>query len=263
MLVEHLAVTIYRFQSRSLPDSPVRLRERNWTEMVGTLRSWIGRASSTCWRLPPKPRYTENVVEPLTTDLLRTAYLQGIFPMGLDDGEIGWFRSDPRAIFEIATNRSEPLRTGFHVSRSLRKRIANCGWRISFDESFEEVMQSCLRPGDNWITPELIQIYCQAHAEGWAHSCEVWDDHDLIGGVYGLAVGGCFCAESMFHRRTDASKVALWALIQRCIEMGFTLFDAQVMNPHLSSLGAREITLAEYLQRLEVAVGMTTEWSRG
>ncbi|MEQ1934855.1 MAG: leucyl/phenylalanyl-tRNA--protein transferase [Fimbriimonadaceae bacterium] len=193
-------------------------------------------------------------VEPLTTDLLRLAYSQGIFPMGLERGEIGWFRSDPRAIFKVGD---------FHVSRSLRKRIATCGWRISFDENFEAVMRGCLRPEDNWITEELIQVYSQAHKEGWAHSCEVWSEGELIGGVYGLAIGSCFCAESMFHRRTDASKVGLWALVTRCCVLGFTLFDAQVMNPHLASLGAEEIALTEYLDQLREAMTQTTDWSRG
>lgn len=182
------------------------------------------------------------------------AYEQGIFPMGLENGEIGWFRSDPRAIFEL---------NNFHTSRSLQKCIRNCGWRISFDECFEDVMRGCLRPDGNWITSELIDLYCEAHHEGWAHSCEVWDDKQLIGGVYGLALGSCFCAESMFHLRTDASKVALWALVTRCRDLGFTLFDAQVMNPHLASLGAIEITLSDYFQRLENALAQTTDWSRG
>lgn len=122
-------------------------------------------------------------------------------------------------------------------------------------------MRGCLRaPGENWITEPLIRVYCDAHQEGWGHSCEVWSGDELVGGVYGLAIGSAFFAESMFHRKTDASKVALYSLIAQCQGFGFTLFDAQIMNPHLASLGAYSIPNGNYLVFLEESVKKRTAW---
>ncbi len=172
--------------------------------------------------------------------------------MGNEDGTVEWYRSEDRAIFDLM---------GMHVSRSLARRMRNGGFRVSFDEAFEEVMRACRRPSDNWITEPLIELYVVAHHEGWAHSCEVWEGDDLVGGVYGVAVRGCFCAESMFHRKTDMSKIALFHMIERCRELGFVLFDAQVMNPHLKRLGAQSLTDWEYMGRLGEALEVFTAWS--
>ena len=166
--------------------------------------------------------------------------------------EIGWFRPRRRALFPIE---------GIRVSRSLAKTIRNNTFQIKFDTDFEQVMRGCLRPNANWISERIIQTYCEIHRQGWAHCSETWKGGRLVGGVYGLAIGACFCAESMFHRETDASKVALWALVDKCRDLGFTLFDAQIMNPHLASLGAFEISDREYRKKLAEALQGTTPWS--
>lgn len=188
----------------------------------------------------------------LTPNLIRSAYLQGAFPMGEPEtGEIEFYVPNVRAVFPM---------TGIRVSRSLKKTLRSEAFEVRFDTTFEDVMRGCLRPVDNWITEGLIACYSQIHREGWAHCCEAWLDGSLVGGVYGLALGGCFCAESMFHRETDASKVALWALVNRCKELGFVLFDAQIMNPHLASLGALEMDHRTYLRELRRAITVTTAW---
>jgi len=122
-------------------------------------------------------------------------------------------------------------------------------------------MRSCLRPLENWINEDLIRTYTQIHCEGWAHCAEVWHGEELVGGAYGIALGSCFCGESMFHRETNASKVALWALVEKCRELGFTVFDAQIMNPHLKSLGAYEVSHEEYMELLQDALKRKTVWS--
>lgn len=184
--------------------------------------------------------------------MLRQAYLNACFPMTVEDGSIGWFRPDRRAMFSIA---------GMRVSRSLQKRIRRGGFEVRFDTAFEAVMRSCMRPEDNWISEPLIRLYAEAHLEGWAHSVEVWRNGAMVGGSYGLAIGTIFCAESMFHRETDMSKVALWALIERCRALGFTHFDAQIMNPHLASLGAYEVSDREYRRILSRGLVRSTIWS--
>ena len=132
---------------------------------------------------------------------------------------------------------------------------------VRFESAFESVMRGCLRPEDNWITEEIIRVYTQIHFEGWAHSAEVWQGDHLVGGTYGLAMGTCFCAESMFHRVTNASKIALWAMVEQCRRLGITIFDAQVMNPHLASLGAFEVPQKKYLRELAVSLQGKTPWS--
>jgi leucyl/phenylalanyl-tRNA--protein transferase len=188
----------------------------------------------------------------LTSWTLRYGYSLGCFPMGNDDGTIEWYRSNPRALFPLE---------GIRVSSSLCKVIRKGTFEIRFDTAFEQVVRSCRRPDGNWITEDIIRAFTAIHHEGWAHSCECWRDGNLVGGVYGLALGSCFNAESMFHRETNASKVALWAMVEKCRELGFTIFDAQVMNPHLASLGAYEVSLPKYLRMLEKAIEETTPWS--
>lgn len=188
----------------------------------------------------------------LTPELIRSAYLYGAFPMGEPEtGEVDFYIPKTRAVFPIE---------GIRVSRSLAKTLREGRFEVRFDTSFEGVMRGCLRPFDNWITEGLIACYLQIHREGWAHCCETWLEGSLVGGVYGLALGGCFCAESMFHRETDASKVALRALVNRCRELGFVLFDAQVMNPHLESLGAKPMSHRTYLAELKSATTILTSW---
>jgi leucyl/phenylalanyl-tRNA---protein transferase len=132
---------------------------------------------------------------------------------------------------------------------------------VRFDTDFAGVVAGCRRPAGTWITDEIARVSLEAHREGWAHSAECWSEGGLAGGVYGYALGACFFAESMFHRQTDASKVALWALVNECRRLGFTLFDAQIMNPHLASLGAYAVKDAEFKRLLALALARTTSWS--
>ena len=188
----------------------------------------------------------------LTPWLIRYAYEEGAFPMTMDEGEVQWFQPRRRALFPIE---------GIHVSRSLQKVIDRGEFDVRFDSAFEHVMRSCLRPDGNWISEDFIRVYTLIHHEGWGHSAECWYEGELVGGVYGIALGTCFCAESMFHRRTNASKVALWAMVEKCRELGFTIFDAQIMNPHLRSLGAYELPHRDYLGMLAKAIQTRTAWS--
>lgn len=190
--------------------------------------------------------------EDLTPYLLRLGYTRAVFPMTMENGEVEWFQPYQRCLFPIE---------GVHVSRSLAREIRRERFVIRFDTAFEQVMRGCLRPEDNWISEHFIRVYSQVHAEGWAHCSECWIDDRLVGGVYGIAIGGCFCAESMFHRESNASKVALWALVNRCRELGFTLFDAQVMNRHLASLGAYQLSHRRYSEALRAALLVSTPWS--
>ncbi|HWA84099.1 MAG TPA: leucyl/phenylalanyl-tRNA--protein transferase [Fimbriimonadaceae bacterium] len=195
--------------------------------------------------------------EELTPWLIRYGYSQGAFPMTVEDGEVEWFQPTVRALFPIE---------GIHISRSMRMVLSRIGktedaMRITFDVAFEEVMRGCLRPDENWISDHFIRSYTQVYHEGWGHSVEVWQDGELVGGLYGIALGSCFCAESMFHRVTNASKVALWAMVEKCRLLGFTIFDAQVMNPHLKSLGAFPMPHEEYMAKLEIALRNRTPWS--
>ena len=191
-------------------------------------------------------------MDTLTPWLIRYAYEQGAFPMTMEDGEVGWFQPRRRCLFPLS---------GIHVSKSLAKTIRQGVFEIRFDTEFEAVMRGCLRPDDNWISEEFVRVYTQIHREGWGHCVEAWKDDELVGGAYGIALGSCFCAESMFHRATDASKAALAALVDRCRELGFTVFDAQIMNPHLASLGAVEVSERAYVRALRDALGRTTPWS--
>lgn len=191
--------------------------------------------------------------EALSPYMIHYAYAQGVFPMTMENGEIGWFAPIERALFPIE---------GIRVSKSLAKTIRQERFEMRFDTAFEQVMRGCLRPDDNWISEQFIQVYTEVHHQGWAHSVETWREGKLVGGLYGVAMGGVFCAESMFHRETDASKVALWAAVNKCRSLGFSLFDAQIMNPHLESLGAFEMPQGQYLVLLERAMRQLNPWSQ-
>jgi leucyl/phenylalanyl-tRNA--protein transferase len=185
----------------------------------------------------------------LTPDLLLNAYGQGIFPMAEEDGTIYWYDPDPRAILPL---------DAFRVSRSLRRRINRGGFEIRFNTAFRAVMEACAAPGpgrnETWISAELIDVYCRTHTLGYAHSVETWIDGTLAGGLYGVAIGRLFAGESMFSRATDASKIALVALVERLQETGAMLLDIQFMTDHLKRFGAIEIPRAEYRQRLAEAL---------
>ncbi|HXG23356.1 MAG TPA: leucyl/phenylalanyl-tRNA--protein transferase [Chthonomonadales bacterium] len=182
-----------------------------------------------------------------TPEGVELAYRHGIFPMADEvTGEIWWFRPDPRAIIPL---------DAFHISRSLAKTIRKRLFEIRIDTDFEGVMAGCAdRPEGTWISREFIEVYGALHRAGKAHSVEAWRNGRLAGGVYGVALGGAFMAESMFHRERDASKVALAALVARLKERGYMLLDVQYLTPHLASLGAVEIPRSEYEQRLQIAL---------
>ena len=185
----------------------------------------------------------------LTPEDVLLAYRHGIFPMADErSGEVLWFRPDPRAIIPL---------DGFRVSRSLARTLRRGLFEIHLNTDFEGVMRGCAdRPEGTWISERFIEVYGALHRAGKAHSVEAWRKGRLVGGVYGLALGGAFMAESMFHRETDASKVALAALVGRLRERRFVLLDVQYVTPHLESLGAVEITRREYERRLEEALGL-------
>jgi leucyl/phenylalanyl-tRNA--protein transferase len=181
--------------------------------------------------------------------LLR-AYRAGVFPWS-SDPVITWWCPDPRAVFEL---------DGYRPARSLRKSMRRAGWQFAFDRDFAGVMRACAEPTPDrtstWISDEFVDSYCELHRQGHAHSVEVYEGDDLVGGLYGVAIGGFFGGESMFHRRTDASKAAVAALVEHLRARGFTLLDAQVPTPHLARLGAVEISRTEYLRRLERALAL-------
>ncbi len=181
--------------------------------------------------------------------LLR-AYRSGIFPWPQSERLVGWFSPNPRAIF--------PLDQEPHVSRSMRRRLRSSEWTIRVDGAFEEVVLACgeRRRGGTWITKNLVAGYRLLFELGWAHCVEVREGDELVGGIYGVAIGGLFAGESMFHRRTDASKVAFFHLVKRLRAAGYVLFDVQVQNPHIASLGCIEIPRREYVARLQRALAV-------
>jgi leucyl/phenylalanyl-tRNA--protein transferase len=174
-------------------------------------------------------------------ELLHIAYMGGAFPMGEDDGSVQFFVPYERAVFDLA---------GVHVSRSMRRLMNSGRFRITLDKAFSEVIRNCRRPSENWINEPIIDTFCLLNREGRAHSLEVWEGDALAGGIYGLSIGTIFGAESMFHRVTGGSKIALWALVECCRESGFELFDAQMMNPHLEFMGATPMSQEAYLRML-------------
>ncbi len=181
----------------------------------------------------------------LPADLLLHAYRNAVFPMALEGGEIAWFSPDPRAIVPLDT---------FHVPHGLRRTLKKAVFEIRINTAFEEVMRSCAARDETWINDEILQSYVHLHDLGYAHSVEAWVDGRLAGGLYGVALGGAFFGESMFHRVTDASKVALCALVERLISRGFTLLDTQWLTPHLQTFGALEIPRSVYRQLLAASL---------
>jgi leucyl/phenylalanyl-tRNA--protein transferase len=190
----------------------------------------------------------------LTPEILLRAYAMGIFPMAQtrDSAEIHWVDPRRRGVFPLE---------GFHISRSLGKTIRSGLFRITIDRDFAGVVRGCADRPETWINDEIFGLYTALHAMGHAHSLEVWQGDDLVGGVYGVTLGAAFFGESMFSRRTDASKVALAWLIHRLRAGGFQLFDTQFLTPHLASLGAEEIPRAEYHRRLQTALQHTATFN--
>ncbi|MFO0926788.1 MAG: leucyl/phenylalanyl-tRNA--protein transferase [Gemmataceae bacterium] len=189
----------------------------------------------------------------LAVDRLLAAYGAGIFPWYSDDTPILWWSPDPRGIFEL---------DGLHVSRRLARTVRSGRFRFTRDEAFTDVMAGCAeREEGTWITADMLAAYTELHHRGYAHSVEVWQGEVLVGGIYGVTVGGLFAGESMFSRVADASKAALTHLVAHLRDRGYTLFDIQHVNPHTASLGAVEVSRREYLRRLRSAVRQPVTFS--
>lgn len=195
----------------------------------------------------------------LAVETLVNAYRGGIFPWPHEAVPLPWFSPDPRGVLDVGV--------GASVSKSLRQRLRRCGWTSTVDVAFDEVAAACAdRPSDEgtWVTAEMRVAYGRLHRLGWVHSLEVWDaDGGLVGGLYGVRVGGCFTGESMFHREPDASKVAFVDLVRRWGDAGGSLVDVQIPTDHLSSLGVVAVPRAEFLAWLrrvrDTPVGMVRD----
>ena len=190
----------------------------------------------------------------LTPDILLHGYSVGIFPMAdhREDDDIFWVEPRRRGIVPL---------DGFHISRSLARQMRREPFQVTTDVDFVGVVDGCADRAETWINNEIRHHYLQLHQAGHAHSLEVWDGAELVGGVYGVVLGAAFFGESMFSRRTDASKIALAYLVDRLNQAGFTLFDTQFLTEHLASLGGIEISRADYRQRLERAINLSANFS--
>jgi leucyl/phenylalanyl-tRNA---protein transferase len=201
------------------------------------------------WDLPPATGADDHGIVGFGADLepgtLLAAYRSGLFPMRVRKRVLAWWSPDPRGILPL---------DGMHVSRSLRRAARK--FVVTVDVAFEDVMRACGDPDrpHGWIDESFIEAYTTLHELGWAHSVEAWQGGELVGGVYGVRIGGLFAGESMFHRVRDASKVALWAAVDLLRLDGASLFDVQWTTSHLCSLGAIDLPRDEYLRRLASAV---------
>lgn len=193
-------------------------------------------------------------VPDITPDILLRAYAMGIFPMAeaRDDRDIHWIDPRHRGVMPL---------DGFHLSRSLARRIRQGGFRVTVNLSFSAVVEACSEREETWISHRIQGLYEGLYAMGHAHSLEVRDADALIGGVYGVTLGAAFFGESMFSRRTDASKVALAYLVHRLQAGGFRLFDTQFLTPHLASLGGKELSRGEYRRLLADALEHTADFN--
>jgi leucyl/phenylalanyl-tRNA---protein transferase len=193
----------------------------------------------------------------ISSSLLVSAYSSGWFPMAVDDGEIRWYSPDPRGVIPLDS---------FHVPSRLARLIRRGKFRVEIDRRFEDVIRACAETerkeedAGTWISDEILVSYVELHRRGVAHSVEAWQDDRLVGGLYGVALGGAFFGESMFHHVTDASKVALAGLVERLRTRGFRLLDVQWVTPHLERFGAIEIPRAAYLKHLEEALTVKADF---
>lgn len=193
----------------------------------------------------------------VTPEMIVRAYRAGIFPMAEDaaDEDLYWVSPDWRGIMPL---------DGFHASRSLRKAMRKSGWEIRVDTNWDGIIEGCATVGSDrkttWINGTIRAVYGQLFERGVAHTVEVWEGQTLVGGLYGLAIGGAFFGESMFHSRTDASKMAMAHLVDRLNAGGYQLLDTQFVTPHLASLGGIEISRAEYEDRLGRALVVEGDW---
>jgi leucyl/phenylalanyl-tRNA---protein transferase len=193
----------------------------------------------------------------IPADLLVSAYASGWFPMAGDDGVIRWYSPDPRGIIPLEA---------FHLSARLARLVRSGRFQIEINRAFPDVVQACAeatrdpRDPGSWINAEIAASYRALHEQGIAHSVEAWRDGALVGGLYGVAIGGAFFGESMFHRVTDASKVALAALVERLRARGYTLLDTQWVTEHLEQFGAVEVPRSRYLRLLENSLALPCEF---
>ena len=196
---------------------------------------------------------------PLTPDLLLAAYAQGIFPMGetRDTPGVYWVEPQRRGVIPL---------DGLHISRTLRRTLLADTFRVTVDTAFDDVMLECASPApgreESWINDTIRRVYGELHARGNAHSVEAWQDGELVGGLYGVRLGGAFFGESMFSRVADASKVALVHLVARLRAGGFRLLDTQFVTAHLARLGAVEIPRGEYRRLLRAALPVEADFYR-
>jgi leucyl/phenylalanyl-tRNA---protein transferase len=186
----------------------------------------------------------------LDPETLLSAYAQGVFPMADRDGEVRFYTADPRGIIPLHPPEA------FHVPRTLRQIVRQGRFEVRVDHDFEATMRACMeaREGGTWISDELIEAYTRLHALGFAHSVESWQGDELVGGLYGVSLGGAFFGESMFHRVTDASKAALVQLVERLRDRGYELLDTQATTPHLRRFGCIDVPASKYLRLLERAM---------
>lgn len=204
------------------------------------------------------PRRPDPFTIEITPELIIRAYRAGIFPMAEDaaDKDVFWVSPEMRGVIPL---------DGFHLSASLRKAIRKSPFAIRVDTDFPGIIEGCATVGKDrrstWINATIRSVYGELFERGVAHTVEVWDGPNLVGGLYGLAIGGAFFGESMFHRATNASKMALAHLVDRLIAGGFTLLDTQFVTDHLASLGGIEIPRAEYEERLADALLVHGDWN--
>ena len=187
------------------------------------------------------------MIKYLSPEVLLFAYQQGLFPMaeGRNAKQIQWIQPEKRGIFQLGN---------FHISKSLRRVILKKDYSITINSCFPKVMEKCADRSETWINDDIYNCYCKLHEDGFAHSLEVWRNSHLIGGVYGVTIGAAFFGESMFSGAANGSKIALAYLHDRLLKAGFLLFDTQFLTEHLASLGAIEISQAQYLVKLEKAL---------
>ena len=190
----------------------------------------------------------------IAPEILLQGYRLGVFPMAMEDGSIEWFSPDPRGILPLDR---------FHVPHGLARVLRKRPFEIRINTAFTEVMQRCAERDETWINADIVGSYTRLHRLGYAHSVETWQDGRLAGGLYGVALGGVFFGESMFHVVTDASKVALAALVDRLRANKFMLLDMQWLTPHLAQFGGTEISRRHYMHLLSRAVVLSRDFTAG
>lgn len=188
----------------------------------------------------------------IAPEILLQGYRMGVFPMAFEDDSIEWFSPQQRGIIPLDR---------FHLPHAAQRAWKRQVFDIKVDSAFSEVIRQCARRPETWINDEILVSYENLHRLGHAHSVEAWGEGELAGGLYGVAIGGAFFGESMFHCRTDASKIALAALVERLKARKFVLLDTQWLTPHLVQFGAVEVSRVQYLELLDQAIGLTRSFA--